>query len=135
MNTQELNELMKDSAQDAIVYLSTIHGHDVTLCQKDLLIIDLILTKLAIDHLQEPLSDERLFTICNIFGAFGGELFKSIVGGEWFLDETIEGAPFVTLNYAGKSFAFASMCYEKLVKTPEVSIAKYYELAVGGFTQ
>ena len=135
MNTQELNELMKESALDAISYVHGTHGKDITLCQKDLATIDLVLTKLAVEHMQQPISDQDLFTASSILGAFVGELFKTTVGGEWFMDESPSGAPYVVLNYAGKSFAFTSMCFEKIAKTPEVSVARYFELAIGGATQ
>lgn len=135
MNTQEINDLMAESAQDAIGYLSEAHDKQVTLCQQDLATIDLVLSKLSIEHIQQPLADKDLFTVCNILGAFVGELFKTTVGGEWFMDESLDNAPYLVLSYAGKSFPFASMCYEKITTTPEVSIAKYYQLAIGGSTQ
>ncbi|MFT4926536.1 MAG: hypothetical protein ACI8WB_002634 [Phenylobacterium sp.] len=135
MNTQELNELMSQSAQDAIGYIREAHQCSVSLCQTDLPTIDIVLTKLALAHIEQPLTDPEMFTVCNILGAFVGELFKTTRGGEWFMDESLKDAPYVVLNYAGKSFPFASICYEKLINQPEVSLAKYYELAVGGATQ
>ena len=135
LTTSELNDLMKESAQDAINYIRNEHGHEVTLRQEDLAVIDLVLTKIYTQHVQEPLSNSDMFTICNILGAFVGEVFKNLVGGEWFMDTSLPDAPYVVLNYAGKSYPFASMCFEKIAKTPEVSLAKYFELAIGNSTQ
>ena len=132
MNVQELNELMAISSNDAIAYLKETHQQYITKTPEALSTIDIILTKLAIEHLHTPLSDEDLFTICTIFGAFVGELFKENVGGEWYMDTAIEYAPYVVLNYAGKSYPFASICFEKITTTPEVSLAKYYTLACCG---
>lgn len=133
--TEELNALMRESSQDAIGYMQNIHNHTVTICQQDLTVVDIVLTKLSIEHIQTPIGDEDIFTICSILGAFIGELFKTTAGGEWFMDQSVADAPFVVLNYAGKSFPFASVCYEKIVNKPEISVAKYYELAIGGSTQ
>jgi hypothetical protein len=115
--------------------MQSTHGLSVSLNQADLTAVDTVLTKLSIEQIPNPLTQENLFTICSILGAFIGEIFKATAGGEWFMDESVPDAPFVVLNYAGKSFPFASICYEKIVNKPEVSIAKYYELALGGATQ
>jgi hypothetical protein len=133
--TATLNQLMKDSAQDAVNFINENQGRQITICQDDLDAIDLTLSKLAIEHIQSPLSQEKLYTACTILGAYIGELFKQTVGGEWFMDESIPDAPFVVLNYAGKSFPFASVCHEKIVHNQEISVVKYYELALGGLTQ
>jgi hypothetical protein len=135
MNTEELNVLMKDSAEDAINYLKENHNQLVTISKKDLPQIDVVLTKLAVLYIQHPMKSKELFTISSIMGAFVGELFKRTAGGEWFMDTSNPDAPFVVLNYGGKSFPFASICYEKMVNQPEISINKYYELAIGGSTQ
>jgi hypothetical protein len=135
MNTEDLNKLMAESAKDAINYIQSIHGAAVTLCHDDLTVVDTVLTKLAISQIPDPLSQENLFTVCSILGAFVGEIFKNTAGGEWFMDESVPDAPFVVLNYAGKSFPFSSVCYEKIVNQPEISLAKYFELALGGATQ
>ncbi|NQZ08780.1 MAG: hypothetical protein HRT35_16615 [Algicola sp.] len=134
ITTKELNELMSQSARDGIEYMRNVHQKPITLCQADLPHVEIVLTKLALEHIKQPLVDKDLFTLCNILGAIVGETFKQARGGEWFMDESVPNAPFVVLNYAGKSFPFASVCYEKIVKTPEVNIAKYFELALGGAT-
>ncbi len=134
VNTAELNELMKVSARDGIEYMTKEHNKPITLCQEDLAHVEIVLTKLALEHIKQPLTDKNLFTLCSILGAIIGETFKQARGGEWFMDESVPNAPFVVLNYAGKSFPFSSVCYEKIVKSPEVNIAKYFELALGGAT-
>lgn len=133
--TEELNKLMADASKDAVAFINEQFERQITLSQDDLDMVDNVITKLAIEHLQTPLNNEKLYTICSIMGAFVGEVFKDIVGGEWFMDESVPDAPFVVLNYAGKSFPFASICYEKLVNDQSISVAKYYELALGGLTQ
>ena len=133
--TEELNILMADASKDAVAFINEHFDRQVTLSQDDLDMVDNAITKLAIEHLQSPLNNEKIYTICSIMGAFVGEVFKDIVGGEWFMDESVPDAPFVVLNYAGKSFPFASICYEKLINDQSISVAKYYELALGGLTQ
>jgi len=134
MNTTELNQLMKDAAGDAVNYINENFDRQVTLCQEDLDIIDIVLGKLAIENIATPLSKEALYTSCSILGAFVGEVFKQTAGGEWFMDNSIPDAPFVVLNYAGRSYPFASICYEKLINDQQVSVEKYFQLALAGQT-
>ena len=134
-NTEQLNTLMADAANDAVNYINENFERQVSLSQDDLDMVDNAIAQLAIEHIQNPLSDEKLYTVCSIMGAYVGEVFKQIVGGEWFMDQSVPDAPFVVLNYAGKSFPFASICYEKLSNDQNISVAKYYELALGGLTQ
>ncbi len=131
---EQLNTLMAVSAKDAMKYIESIHGLHVEMDESALVTIDTVLAKLATEHAQTPMKNEHVFTVTSIFGALAGEIFKKHIGGEWFQDSSDEKAPFIVLNYAGKSFPFASVCYQKLVNSPEISVAKYYELAKSGAT-
>lgn len=131
MNTKELNELMKNSVTDAIAYIKEFHHQEIILDHDHLTIIDQILSKLAVEHSQTPISEKTIFTISTIFGAFIGEVFKNNIGGQWFMDENLKNAPFIVLSYGGKSFPFASICFKKITETPDISICKYYALASG----
>lgn len=135
LTIEELNQLMAVAAEDALKYLQNDHQQDVQMNEGALKTIDLVLAKMAVEHQKTPLSDENIFTLTSILGALAGEIYKSTVGGEWFQDESDEKAPFIVLNYAGKSYPFASVCYQKLINNPEISVAKYYELAKSGSTQ
>lgn len=134
-DTQTINQLMAVAATDAIQFINNYDEQSITLSAADLIIIDETLHKLAIEHTHNAFSDEKIFTICSIFGAFVGEVFKNAVGGEWFMDKSIPDAPFVVLNFGGKSYPFASVCYEKLANNPSISLTSYYQLAIEKITQ
>ena len=127
---QQLNRLMSDSVQDAISYVKRVNNTDIELNFDGLTELDSVLSELAKEHNQHALDNKTLFTVSTMFGAFVGELFKSQLGGEWFMDESDPDAPFIVLNYAGKSFPFASVCFEKVVNNADISVVKYFELAV-----
>ena len=135
IDTQELNQLMAESATDAVSYLNENFEQEVSLIAEDLPKVDQLLIHLHTEHKSTPMSNEQLYACCSILGAYVGEIFKQTAGGEWFMDTSVPDAPFVVLNYAGKSFPFASICYEKLVNDPAISIQRYYELALEGSTQ
>jgi hypothetical protein len=133
-STEELNQLMTEAATDAVNYINENFERQVTLCQQDLEMVDMALGQLALQHIQSPLRDEELYTACSILGAFVGEVFKQTAGGEWFMDRSVPDAPFVVLNYAGRSYPFASVCYEKIANDQQISLMKYFELALGNQT-
>ncbi|BBN81094.1 hypothetical protein PA25_10790 [Pseudoalteromonas sp. A25] len=127
---QQLNQLMSDSVQDAITYIENVSEQKVELNVEGLKQLDLTLDELAKEHQQSALDNKTLFTVSTMFGAFIGELFKGQRGGEWFLDDSDPAAPFIVLNYAGKSYPFASVCFEKIVNNADISVCKYFELAL-----
>lgn len=132
--TEELNLLMTEAAQDGVKYINENFEKQVSLTIEHLGMVDMALNKLAIQHIQSPLRDEELFAACSILGAFVGEVFKNTAGGEWFMDRSIPDAPFVVLNYAGRSYPFASICYEKIANDQQISLEKYFQLALGNQT-
>jgi hypothetical protein len=46
-----------------------------------------------------------------------------------------EEAPSIMLMYQDKTFAFAGICYERLVNDNTVSVESYFTEAIGGATQ
>ena len=83
----------------------------------------------------QALEDSAVFTICNIYGAYVGELFRHKVGGFWKYDESDKRAPYVVLEYAGNTYAFAGICYQRLVNDSQVSVKNYFEQAVANNVQ
>jgi hypothetical protein len=127
---KQLNQLMLDSAEDAVKYVKHISDKDIKLDYAGLGELDLVLDELAKENAMTPLEDKVLFTVSTMFGAFIGELFKIEAGGEWFMDESDPKAPFIVLNYAGRAYPFASVCFEKIVNNSEISACRYFELAL-----
>ncbi|CAH9054274.1 hypothetical protein PSECIP111951_00999 [Pseudoalteromonas holothuriae] len=127
---QQLNQLMSDSAQDAIGYIKNISNEDIDFNEAGIQQLDSILTGLSQEHNVNPFDNKMLFTVSTMLGAFIGETFRNRLGGEWFMDKSNPDAPFIVLNYAGKSYPFASVCFEKIVNDPQTSVLKYYELAL-----
>lgn len=135
MTNEELNQLMADSAQNAIT--TTKEEFDVVLDGNPNsveLIDDVIL--LWIDKYKEKaLEDKTVFTICNIYGAYLGEIFRNLVGGQWRYNDSEPDAPYVLLEYAGKSYAFAGICYQRLVNDSQISVSNYFQQAVANNSQ
>ena len=70
----------------------------------------------------QALEESAVFTICNIYGAYIGEIFRNKVGGNWAYDDSDPSAPYVVLNYAGNTYAFAGICYQRLVNDSKISV-------------
>lgn len=130
MDLEELNMLMLDSSQNAIN--STQMEFELTLdgSAKSLAVVDDVLLSYLDKYQDSALEDEAVFTLCNIYGAYVGEVFKSVVGGEWRYDVSDPKAPYVVLDYAGHSYAFAGICYQRLVNDSTVSVKEYFDKAV-----
>jgi hypothetical protein len=135
MTNEELTQLMIDSAQNAIEttqqeFAVTLDGTEQSLDHVD----DVILSWLD-KYKDQALEDSVVFTICNIYGAYAGEIFRHKVGGNWNYDESQSDAPYVVLEYAGNTYAFAGICYQRLVNDSQISVKNYYEQAVANNLQ
>jgi hypothetical protein len=83
----------------------------------------------------QALEDKAVFTICNIYGAYIGEVFRTLAGGQWQYNLQDEEAPTIMLMYQDKTFAFAGICYERLVNDSNVSVQRYFSQALDAVTQ
>ena len=130
MTQEELTQLMADSAQNAIE--TTMEEFDVTLdsSEKSVELIDDVILSWLEKYKDQALEEDAVFTICNIYGAYLGEIFRKKVGGNWSYDESNLDAPYVVVQYAGNSYAFAGICYQRLVNDSQISISNYFEQAV-----
>jgi len=135
MTSAELTQLMIDSAQNAIT--TTEEEFNILLDGSEQsidLVDDVILSWLG-RYKDKALEENAVFTICNIYGAYVGEVFRHKVGGNWNYDESDPDAPYVVLNYAGNTYAFAGICYQRLVNDSQISIKNYYEQALANNLQ
>ncbi|AWB67237.1 hypothetical protein C2869_12660 [Saccharobesus litoralis] len=135
MKQVEIAQLMADSAQDAIKFANDEFQVKLDETIESIAIIDeLILNCLPLLN-NESEKDKIIFTVCNMFGAYLGEVFIKYIGGQWIYDDSNPDAPSTYLSFNGKTFAFAGICYQRLINDQTVSVRKYFELAQGKVTQ
>jgi hypothetical protein len=135
MTSAELTDLMIDSSQNAVTtteqeFNLTLDGSDQSIDLVD----DVILSWLG-KYKDQVLEENAVFTICNIYGAYVGEIFRNKVGGIWAYDESDPDAPYVVLNYSGNTYAFAGICYQRLVNDSQISVRNYYDQALANNLQ
>lgn len=135
MTQEELIQLMHDSALNAIATTREEFHVELDGSVDSIQQVDDVLISWLGRYKDQALEDKAVFTLCNIYGAYMGEVFKGVVGGEWIYDVTDQDAPYVVLEYAGKTYAFAGICYERLVNDSQVSVVDYFNKAVGNSTQ
>ena len=135
MNAKELTELMKASAQDATVYAAEEHQVLLDFSLDSLTLVDEVLSELFLRQQEKPHTNEMLFTLSNIFGAYTGEVFIHHVGGDWYYDESTPEAPYISVHYNGKEFPFASLVYHQIAKTPSASLRNYVGQAMANAMQ
>jgi hypothetical protein len=135
MEQQALNKLMRDSASDAIKTSKEEFGIELDFSSESISLIDTIISKFLDIYNDQALEDKAVFTICNIYGAYIGEVFRKLAGGQWQYNLQDEEAPSIMLMYQDKTFAFAGICYERLVNDNTVSVERYFTEAIGGATQ
>ena len=126
----ELHELMLDSAENAVT--TTLSEFDLELdgSIESISKVDDVILSWIDKYKDQALEDNSVFTICNIYGAYIGEIFRKTVGGDWHYDQSDDSAPYVVLEYAGKSYAFAGICYQRLVNDSDISVRAYFDKAV-----
>ncbi|MFT5674904.1 MAG: hypothetical protein ACI808_000832 [Paraglaciecola sp.] len=130
MTQEEITQLMADSAQNAIETTMEEFGVTLDSSEKSVELIDDVILSWLDKYKDQALEENAVFTICNIYGAYLGEIFRKKVGGNWSYDESNLDAPYVVVQYAGNSYAFAGICYQRLVNDSQISISNYFEQAV-----
>lgn len=129
MQNKELSELMHASAQDAKIYAKEQHQISLNDDFASLAKVDEILSLLHSDQQSKPHSAEMLFTLCNIMGAYVGEIFIRTVGGQWQSNNIDQTAPYMAVGFGDKEFPFASVCYHKITNNNSISLQDYVQQA------
>lgn len=134
MLQEELDQLMQETANDAVQAAK----------EECSIVLDFSISSVAkvddtIEHFikafpSQTLEDKAIFTLCNMYGAYVGEIFKRLAGGQWHYDTSIPEAPAIFLVIKDKSYAFSGICYDKLVKNPDIKIQQYFDKALAANT-
>lgn len=130
MKQQELNQLMQESATDAVQSAQEMFGITLNYDAASIALVDEVLIRVVQTYNNKALEDSAVFTLCNIYGAYLGEVFKILAGGQWRYDQSEPDAPFVVLDVGDRSYAFAGICYERLVNDTTISVRAYFDLAL-----
>ncbi|WP_137167063.1 hypothetical protein [Salinimonas lutimaris] len=130
MDQQELNQLMQESATDAVHSAQEMFGITLSFDAASIALVDEVLIRVVQTYNDKALQDSAVFTLCNIYGAYIGEVFKTLAGGQWRYDQSEPDAPFVVLDVGDRSYAFAGICYERLVNDTTISVRAYFDLAL-----
>ncbi|MFC4699108.1 hypothetical protein ACFO4O_02935 [Glaciecola siphonariae] len=130
MLQKELDELMVETAKDAVQ--AAKEEFDITLDRSadSISSVDETIEQFIRTFPNETLEDKAVFTLCNMYGAYIGEVFKSLAGGQWHYDTSAPDAPTIFLVIKDRSYAFAGICFEKLVRNPDVKIKDYFDKAL-----
>ncbi|OBP15576.1 hypothetical protein A5320_09650 [Rheinheimera sp. SA_1] len=136
MSTQpELDTLMQQCAADAVQFAAEEYQINLDFSLESLLLVDSLLSRLHEVNRLQRFSDEHMFTLCNIFAAYVGQIFINVVGGEWIHQKADETAPYVSLNYNNREFPLASLCYHKISKDHNLSVRDYISKAMSNVMQ
>ncbi len=135
MNSQELTELMQVTAKDAVWYAEEQHQVVLDFSLDSLTKVDEILRVLFLRHLEKRHTDEELFTLSNLFGAYTGEIFIHHVGGQWYQDKSTPEAPYICVRSGDKQFAFASLVYHQIATVPGIGLRNYVAQAMSNAMQ
>ncbi|TDF42075.1 hypothetical protein EYS14_04355 [Alteromonadaceae bacterium M269] len=130
MTNAELTELMVDSAKNAVTTTLSEFNLELDGSIESVAKVDDVILSWIDKYKDQALEDNSVFTICNIYGAYIGEIFRKTIGGNWHYDQSDEKAPYVVLEYGGKSYAFAGICYQRLVNDSEISVQDYFNKAM-----
>ncbi len=121
---------MSDCAKDAAVTAADEFNIVLDNSPESVALVDDVLLSFVDKYHDLALEDEAVFTICNIFGAYIGEILKAQLDGEWIYDQSNPKAPSVFLKVGDNTYALAGICYERLVNDSQISVFAYYEQAL-----
>lgn len=123
MSELDINQLMADSAKDAISFAQTNFQIELDGSPASLSKVDEIIGKIDVDEV----SDEDLFTISYMLGAYVGQIFITQAGGSWVHLEQTEHEPPQTFVQKGQlTIAFPGKVYRSLMGTDQQLICEYY---------
>jgi len=126
----ELLQLMEDTASDAVKFAQDEFELTLDRSEDSVILIDQLILSIR-ERYRENLHDSKLiFTVCNMLGAYIGEVFRTHHGGQWVYDDTDPDAPSVFLALGEYTFAFAGIVYQRLINDQDQSTLLYYEEAV-----
>lgn len=126
---QEITELMVQGAADAILVSREEFNINLDKSIDSVELIDDLLSGFVDRYADQALEDQALFTLCNIYGAYVGEVFREAVGGDWQFKQD-DDQEIVMVVFQDKSFAFTGICYERLVVDNTTSVHKYLLQAI-----
>nr|WP_269468660.1 hypothetical protein [Alteromonas sp. ASW11-130] len=126
---------MKECASDAVQTAEEEFNVKLDLTQDSVANVDDVLLSFVDKYHDKALEDNAVFTICNIYGAYIGEVFKKMIGGTWRYDQSNPDAPFVVLDVNENSYAFSGICYERLVNNSNISVKAYFDKALANHAQ
>lgn len=135
INKNELQQLMTESASEAVQYAAEHHQQNLDFSKESVPHLDTLLVKLHLQHKRQAISKEHLFTLSHLFGAYLGQIFQQTVGGEWAQLQLGDDNPVICLCHNGKEFPFASVCYNKIVNDVAISVDAYLTQALNNATQ
>ena len=135
MTREELEQLMVDSANNAVSTTAEEFQIELDFSPESIAKVDDILLSWIGRYKDQALEDKAVFTLCNIYGAYLGESFRQLIGGEWIYAGDEDQAPYALLEYASKTYAFAGICYERLVNDSTISVKRYFDQAVNNSMQ
>ncbi|MEH8018136.1 hypothetical protein MN202_12895 [Rheinheimera muenzenbergensis] len=135
MQQQQLSELMQAAATDAVRYANEEHHITLDHSLDSLALVDSILSELHQRELAQQHSAEMIFTLCNMLGAYIGEVFIAASGGQWQQNKVDSTAPFIYVQYHDKEFPFGSVCYYKIMQDNAISLKNYVKQAMANAMQ
>ncbi len=135
INTNELQQLMTESASEAVQYAAETFQQHLDFSKESAGQLDEMLTTLHQQHKHQAISNEHLFTLSHLFGAYLGQIFQQKAGGEWAQLQLADDNPVICLCHNGKEFPFASVCYNKIVNDVSLSLSYYLNQALHNATQ
>lgn len=130
MSPNELEELMSDSADNAVKTAQAEFNTPLDFTAQSIATVDDLLLAFIEKYQEKALEEKAVFTICNIFGAYVGETVRRYVKGTWIYDESNPQAPYMLLAVESNTYAFAGICYERLVNDKSVSVKSYFDQAL-----
>lgn len=129
MSASEITELMESSSLDAVKVTAEEFNITLDFSVQSVALVDDILLSFLDRYNEQALEEQAVFTLCNLYGAYVGEVFRRNVGGDW-VHEQKDNADFVFVSLHQHTYTFSGICYERLVNDSNTSIMKYFAIAM-----
>ena len=129
MNSEDINEAMRECAKAATIYSQDEMDHCLTSDISSIYSVEKILgqlhEKIVLSN-NDPIDPETVVTLSNLYGGFLGELFRLFLGGEWRILEEDSDAPSIVLSFQGLDYPFPSRVFHRLLGGEHNNVATYF---------
>lgn len=122
-------ETMVALANDAVALARSVAGCNLDFSEESIRRVEEILGKMHVGLAKANPPREVIEQVCNVYGAYIGEVMRRNEGGDWFLDEKVlPGEKIAALRVGSLQTSPSAKVFKRIMNGPEDDVWFYYRV-------